>query len=795
MGSKMKLPVAPFAYLLPFALLTVAGIAQGDVSLSDPMLASARVESHDQTGLVRFIGLDSSSAISLPAAPATGEAADIAQAFVELYGPEFGIGDPARELQLIRVRNRIGGGTSIRYRQVHDGIPVIAGELVVNLDNNNALLSMNGEISPEPELDTKPSVGAAESWATALAAVAKWYQVDAAALRADTPVLAIYDPRLLKPSVVRPSLVWKMEVRSGPDVPIREFVLVDAHTGAINLHFNQIDTAKDRKTYDVGGTDTLPGTLICDETDPNCAAGDADARDAHIFAGDTYDFYASNHGRDGIDDAGGTITSTVHWNDGVTCPNAFWNGSQMVYCDDLVADDAVGHELTHGVTQFESGLFYYYESGAINESLSDVWGEFVDLHNGSGTDTAAVRWLIGEDLSTLGTLRDMADPPAFNDPDRMTSSLYFTGSADNGGVHTNSGVNNKAAYLMTDGDTFNGITVTDLGIAKVAKIYYEAQTNLLTSGSDYADLYSILYQACQNLIGTAGITASDCTQVRKATDAVEMDQEPVPGFNPEADLCPSGLTVDTVAFSDDIEASSNWLTSTLYGTANPWVFLTSYATSGVRSLYAPDIGTISDSVAFTANPVMLPAGAYLHFRHAFGFEASNTFYDGGVIEYSTNGGTTWTDLGSRFDAGQDYGGIVSNLFGNPLGGRNAFVSESHGYVSSRYDLSDLSGQNFQIRFRLASDSTTGGPLGWVVDDVQIYTCAVELPPDPSCSGNNVVIQNRDFTSDANCIATASLDAHTAVTVKSSAEVNFVSPSISLGPGFSVETGGTFKAGN
>ena len=160
----------------------------------------------------------------------------------------------------------------------------------------------------------------------------------------------------------------------------------------------------------------------------------------------------------------------------------------MLYGDGFAsADDVVGHELTHGVTQFESNLLYYYQSGAINESLSDVFGEFVDLTNGVGNDTAGVRWLLGEDLS-IGAIRNMANPPAFGDPDRMTSSLYTGTTSDNGGVHTNSGVNNKAASLMVDGGTFNGHTVTALGIDKVARFYYKAQVDLLTSGSDYSDL-------------------------------------------------------------------------------------------------------------------------------------------------------------------------------------------------------------------------------------------------------------------------------------------------------------------
>ena len=159
----------------------------------------------------------------------------------------------------------------------------------------------------------------------------------------------------------------------------------------------------------------------------------------------------------------------------------------MVYGDAYsfaLADDVVAHELTHGVTKYESNLFYYYQSGAINESFSDVFGEYYDQSNRLGNDDPSVKWLIGEDISDLGAIRNMSDPNAFDNPDKMSSPNYYKDDGDNGGVHYNSGINNKATYLMVDGGTFNNVTVTGLGITKVAKIYYEVQTHLLTSGAD-----------------------------------------------------------------------------------------------------------------------------------------------------------------------------------------------------------------------------------------------------------------------------------------------------------------------
>jgi Zn-dependent metalloprotease len=276
-----------------------------------------------------------------------------------------------------------------------------------------------------------------------------------------------------------------------------------------------------RRTYTAAGSVTIPGTFLCNQNQVSCTNGaDVDADNAHRYAADTFVFYNTHHGRNSFDNQGGTIDSTVHF--GIGYQNAFWDGTRMVYGDNMAADDVVGHEITHGVTQYASNLIYSYQSGAINESLSDIWGEFIDQTNGSGNDSASVKWLVAED-SAMGALRSMSDPTLFGDPDKMSSPYYYHGSADNGGVHWNSGVNNKAAYLMTQGGTFNGRTITGIGLNKTAAVYYEAQANLLTAGSNYNDLYYILIQACQNLTGgSSGITQNDCNQVRTAAEAVEM---------------------------------------------------------------------------------------------------------------------------------------------------------------------------------------------------------------------------------------------------------------------------------
>ena len=288
--------------------------------------------------------------------------------------------------------------------------------------------------------------------------------------------------------------------------------------------------------------------------------------------------------------------------------------------------------------------------------------------------------------------------------------------------------NQKAAYLMVDGDTFNSYTVAGIGVEKTAKIFYEVQTNLLTSGAEYNDLYDALQQACTNLIGTSGITAADCQEVQDAVDATEMNQQPTVCPATEAPVCPAGQS-PTNLFFDDLEAGGgNWSVGADVGTPD-WLRGNLYATSGVYHLIGFDVPTVSDHYTYMNTDVALPAGStpYLHFNHAYAFDSFEAeTYDGGVIEYSSTGGASWTDAGSLFTH-NGYDGAIDTRYGNPLAGQQAFVASSNGYMSSRLDLSLLAGQNARFRFRIGTDSTAAA-RGWSIDDVRIYTCAAQPTP-------------------------------------------------------------------
>ena len=507
-----------------------AGAAQ---SLAAAVPAGGEVATAPDGEPVTFVGTPPGGSIAVSGGPANPQ--DAAQAFVEQYGPAFGEPSPERDLQVDRATAMGAGGESVHYQQLEGGVPVVAGEMTVQVSANAKVRSAAGELSVGAPVDTAPAVGADAARDAALAGVATEAGVEASVLAADEPELWVYDPSLIGEPGNGRWLVWRLEVRSDR-APVRFDVLIDAGTGEVALLLEGIHEAKNRQVCDdqnvLGRSYTCPNASApVVRAEGQAATGISEVDKAYDLSGATYDFYFGLFGRDSINGAGMALKSTVrHCPTGDACPyeNAFWDGAQMVYGDTFAgADDVVGHELTHGVTEFESNLVYANQSGAINESLSDVFGEFVDLTFDSSfdDDSAAARWLMGEDLP-IGEIRDMENPPAFGHPDRMGSPNYYTGTGDSGGVHINSGVSNKAAFLMTDGGTFNGQTITGLGITKVARIYYEVNTNMLTSGSDYTALGNALNQGCVNLIGVVGITAPDCTEVGKAVTATEMVTPP-----------------------------------------------------------------------------------------------------------------------------------------------------------------------------------------------------------------------------------------------------------------------------
>jgi Zn-dependent metalloprotease len=251
---------------------------------------------------------------------------------------------------------------------------------------------------------------------------------------------------------------------------------------------------KERIIYDGGHTTRLPGKVVRKEG--GAATADVSVNEAYEGLGGTYDLYAKAYRRDSIDGRGMPLYATVHY--GRSFNNAFWNGRQMVFGDGdgklfqrfTRSIDVIGHELTHGVTQYEAGLEYQGQPGALNESISDVFGSLVKQFTLKQKADQA-DWLIGAGLWARGikgvALRSMKDPgSAYNDPrigrDPQPGNMkdYVDTDDDNGGVHINSGIPNRAFYLAAIG--FGGSAWR-----KAGAVWYKALTDLLKQASDFAD--------------------------------------------------------------------------------------------------------------------------------------------------------------------------------------------------------------------------------------------------------------------------------------------------------------------
>lgn len=282
---------------------------------------------------------------------------------------------------------------------------------------------------------------------------------------------------------------------------------------------------KQRKVYDAKQGSQLPGTLARSEGDP--ASNDSAINEAYDGSGATYDLYSNIYGRNSIDDNGLLLSSTVHYQKGYD--NAFWDGTQMVYGDgdeDLppeqrlfnrftIALDIIGHELTHGVTQHEANLVYWDQSGALNESMSDVFGSLVKQYLRNQT-AAEADWIIGEGLFTANVngvgIRSMKapgtaydDPLLGKDPQPAHMQNYVNTAEDNGGVHINSGIPNHAFYVAC-------IEMGGYAWDKMGRIWYKTLTEKLESRSNFQNAADLTHAAAGEMFGIGSLEQQAVTK-------------------------------------------------------------------------------------------------------------------------------------------------------------------------------------------------------------------------------------------------------------------------------------------
>lgn len=460
----------------------------------------------------------SSSAAGSPAPAALPAPAErIARQFLQQHGRLFGVRSAAVDFQM-RLHQSIPGRHAVRLTQTYRGVPVFGGELVVQVTDGGGVEYVAGNFERDTAgLDADPSATTPRLTADEAAAAARAHEAPRAAgqpLAVTPPQLSLFAPTLLHMSG-RTRLVWQMEVWSADHETVGRRVFIDAATGESVDGIALVHEALIRQISDAANTTNTDMVVRKEGGAPSAIT---DANQAYDYLGDTYDFYHSHFGRDSLDGTGIVLRGVVRYcSADKPCPlrNAFWNGAEMRFGTGFAVDDVTAHELTHGVTGYTSQLIYKNESGAINESMSDVFGEFVDLTNHRGSDSDSDRWLLGEDLPLdpnefTYALRSMKDPHKYplqstGSPDWLGDSRYRpavdqgTEDNDQGGVHYNSGVNNKLCYLLTDGDTFRERTVHGMGINAVAALYYEVNVHLLTASSGWTDLANAMKRAAINL--------------------------------------------------------------------------------------------------------------------------------------------------------------------------------------------------------------------------------------------------------------------------------------------------------
>ena len=478
------------------------------------------------------------------------------------------------ELELTRDREDtlMAGRRHRRFAQVVDGVPVFGADVVRQTDEHAVTVSVFGTVHEGIDIPTRPGLSAE----AARDAVVRHTGVELGPDR--LPTLMIL-PRDTGPALVYVARVataddltlYFLDAHSGAVVEQRS----DLHrqTSAVGLGTGVLGERKkvsassqggtfvgyDRlrppviETYDMRGNllRTLQALNGVISPAPADLATDSDNDwtdganvDAHTYAGYTYDYYFKRFGRRGLDNANIRIRSFTHpvsRQDVFTAPpsvvfvyyaNAFYAGDGiMVYGEGLPPNvtlggqnwnflagalDVVAHELTHGVTDYSSGLIYQNESGALNEAFSDIMSTAIEFFfQPAGSGGGRADYLLAEDVVTPGGLRSMENPGAFQHPDHY--SRRYTGAEDNGGVHINSGIANHAYYLAVEGGTnrTSGLSVQGVGRnnrEQMERVFYRAFTQLMPANATFAVARAATIQAARDLYGDTSAPLQAVTQ-------------------------------------------------------------------------------------------------------------------------------------------------------------------------------------------------------------------------------------------------------------------------------------------
>ena len=500
--------------------------------------------------------------------------AEKARAVLAEYGDLFGLTPRPAELGRSEVATDQLGMSHVSFEQMAGGVPVFGSRISVHFSPNGKFVTyLSGSVAP--------GVNVAETDAK--------LDRDAALARGDkalpsgelvkAPTLQVYagsGPVVSGPEARLAWFVWLIDNRRRVS---NEYV-IDAVDGRVLKVFSKNEHARNRLVYNANNGGALPGTLV--RSEGGGATGNKDVDNAYNYSGDTYDMYAQWFGRDSYDGKGATLKSSAHYLNGYE--NAFWNGIQMVYGDGFAsAQDVVGHELTHAVTEYTSGLVYEWQSGALNEAFSDVMGETVEWFKKGSVD-----WLMGADLP-IGAIRSLKEPNEYEvlgGPSPKQMSEWYAGCEDNFGVHVNSTIVGHAYDLLA----------TEIGVPAAAQIFYRGFTIYPRPNSTMEDARSATIQAAIDLYGNGSTQHNKTAGAFNSVGLNGTNQPPAPNcaiiFN-----CAFGVALEAAGAGQDGEGlSAAAMLSTLYK-ARGELALGSAAGDHFLPLYEQHMGRVSELVS------------------------------------------------------------------------------------------------------------------------------------------------------------------------------------------------------
>ncbi|MDD5427406.1 MAG: M4 family metallopeptidase [candidate division Zixibacteria bacterium] len=471
---------------------------------------------------------------------------------------------PSEELKLQRTDPDILGMKHVRLQQYYRNIRVAGGDMVVHFNPENIIQTVNGNYYPAIETDPRPGLSFNEAKTIALSHKDK----EASQFEVSDSELVVF------PWNNDYYLCWRMMIKSSFPQGRWEYY-IDAHRGqvvfcldrlqpvndvgtgigVIGTARNTIETNHNGSLYEMidstrrisnnpRGYDgqmpdsnsiityqaelSLPGTIAGDADNFWDSAYQAAAVDAHVFTGAMYDWWLREFNRNSYDNEGASLTCIVGYS-GEGYNNAYWDGLRIVIWRPSLdrrslagCPEVIAHEWAHAITDYSSQLAYFKESGALNESFSDIMGAAFEWAHDS---LDVPDWLLGENSYTNGAAsRDMAEPHNYNDPDfyglsdpywHETEGCLPSQTNDYCGVHSNSGVGNKWFYLLAEGGIHHGITVSGLGVENAVRIAYRANVYYWVSGSDFKNAaLGTISAACD--LDSSGQWAEQVTQAWKA---------------------------------------------------------------------------------------------------------------------------------------------------------------------------------------------------------------------------------------------------------------------------------------